>query len=117
MSRAIIFDVSYTYAFFTDRHEIVGISAGLAHNCALTSAGHLYTWGLGADQLGHGPDKNHLSSPQLVESLLPENGGGRVTSVCASGTHTCVVTDTGDTYSWGSSIDMGCLGHGPYIRL
>ena len=53
-----------------------------------------------------------LTTPALVEELLPENGGGRVTSVCASNTHTCAVTDTGDVYSWGYSLDSGSLGHG-----
>lgn len=31
--------------------------------------------GLGSDQLGHGNDQSRLSQPQLLETLLPENGG------------------------------------------
>ena len=89
------------------RQEIIAVSAGLNHNCALSSSGHLYTWGLGSDQLGHGQEKNQLSSPKIVEALLPENGGGLVVDVCASSTHTCAVTATGDVYSWGSSIELG----------
>lgn len=97
---------------YSKRVEIVAISAGQSHNCALSDHGIIWTWGLGSDQLGHGTEANRLSSPHIVEALLPENGGGRVTGVSACSMHTCVVTDCGDVYSWGSSLDSGSLGHG-----
>jgi hypothetical protein len=100
---------------YSKRVEIVAISAGQSYNCALSDHGIIWTWGLGSDQLGHGTEANRLSSPQIVEALLPENGGGRVTGVSACSMHTCVVTDCGDVYSWGSSLDFGSLGHGEAI--
>ena len=85
--------------------NIVQVSAGLTHNIAISCAAHVYTWGLGSDQLGHGPLSNKLSSPQLLETLLPENGGGRVVHASAASSHSCVVTDTGDIYTWGAPPD------------
>ena len=54
----------------------------------------MYTWGLGSNELGHGPQENQLTFPQLVEALLPERGGGRVEFISAQSSHTCAVTDT-----------------------
>lgn len=72
-------------ASFDDREEylaslakpadIVQLVAGRHHCAALSSAGHVYTWGFGSDQLGHGPLENNIATPSLVVSLLPENGG------------------------------------------
>ena len=91
----------------------IAISSGRFHNCALTTAGHVFTWGLGSEQLGHGPQQSQLTYPQLVETLLPENGGGRVQYICAQSDHTCALTDVGDLFTWGSTTDQqGLLGHG-----
>lgn len=66
-----------------------------------------YLRGLGSDQLGHGSLENRLSVPQLLETLLPENGGGRIVVVSAANDRTCVVSDVGDLYTWGSTTDKG----------
>ncbi|CAM9442152.1 unnamed protein product, partial [Ectocarpus fasciculatus] len=51
--------------------------------------------------------------PQLVAAMLPENCGGNPISVSASDQHSCVVTDTGDLFTWGTSGgEGGALGHG-----
>lgn len=58
--------------------NITQISAGYNHFVAIDkSTGYVYTWGFGAVQLGHGTTEtsSHLSLPQLLESILPENGG------------------------------------------
>jgi alpha-tubulin suppressor-like RCC1 family protein len=83
-------------------HHFVGIDASL---------GYVYTWGFGAVQLGHGTAEasSHLSAPLLVESMMAENGGGRAVSVSAAGDRTCIVTDTGDLYSWGFTDTMVCV--------
>lgn len=45
--------------------------------------------------------------------MLPENCGGNPISVSASDQHSCVVTDTGDLFTWGTSGgEGGALGHG-----
>lgn len=46
--------------------------------------------------------------------MLPENCGGNPVSVSASDQHSCVVTDAGDLFTWGTSGEEGgALGHGP----
>jgi len=96
------------------RANVTRVSAGYHHFVAMDgSSGCVFTWGLGAVQLGHGrKEQSHLSSPQLLRSLLPENGGGKVVDVSAAGDRTCVVTSSGDVYTWGFSAETGVLGHG-----
>lgn len=62
---------------------------------------------MGSDQLGHGSHENRLSVPQLLETLLPENGGGRAVMVSAANDRTCVVSDVGDLYTWGATAEKG----------
>jgi alpha-tubulin suppressor-like RCC1 family protein len=70
--------------FAQDTARITKVSAGRYHNVAVSSCGHVYSWGMGADKLGHGSREAFSNQPQLVEALLPENGGGRVVSLSAS---------------------------------
>lgn len=45
--------------------------------------------------------------------MLPENCGGNAVHVSASDRHSCVVTDTGDLFTWGTAGEgVGALGHG-----
>lgn len=45
--------------------------------------------------------------------MLPENCGGNAVHVSASDQHSCVVTDTGDLFTWGAAGEGGgALGHG-----
>ena len=76
------------------------ISAGLYHNCARSCSGHIYLWGLNPNLRG---SESKLSSPELLESLLLENGGGRVIDVSVCNSHFVAVTDLGDVYSWNCS--------------
>lgn len=100
----------------------VAIACAKYHNAAITSDGHVYTWGLHAESLGRnsakGPSKQRnttsgraTSSPQLVTGMMPENGGGFAVAVSASEQHTAVVTDTGALYTWGTSHGKDVLGH------
>lgn len=57
--------------------------------------------------MGHGSHENRLSVPQLLETLLPENGGGRAIMVSAANDRTCVVSDVGDLYTWGATAEKG----------
>jgi hypothetical protein len=63
--------------------------------------------GVGSDQLGHGTLENRLSVPLLLDTLLPENGGGRIVMVSAANDRTCVVSDVGDLYTWGATAEKG----------
>ena len=101
------------------RINVVQVSAGRHHNVALASTGLVYTWGLGADQLGlgagggeeegSGGGVTHTTCPRVVQGM----GQDRGVFVSASAGHTCVVSETGDLYSWGSTDgQQGILGHG-----
>jgi hypothetical protein len=95
--------------------DITQIAAGYNHFVGIDSlTGYVYTWGFGAVQLGHGTAETatHLSVPLLLESMMPERGGGSAVYVSAAGDRTCIVTKTGDLYSWGFTDNMGTLGHG-----
>jgi alpha-tubulin suppressor-like RCC1 family protein len=97
--------------------NITQVAAGPHHNAAISSAAHVYCWGLATDQLGLSPEmlsdrSAQLTRPQLVESLLPEYGGGRAVFVTVCSNRTCVVSDRGDLYTWGSTDEKGILGHG-----
>ncbi|XP_074029211.1 E3 ubiquitin-protein ligase HERC2 [Leptinotarsa decemlineata] len=90
-------------------YEIVDISCGGAHSAAITSTGHLYTWGKGRyGRLGHGDSEDQLK-PKLVEALL----GYKVIDVaCGSGdAQTLCITDDDNVWSWGDG-DYGKLGRG-----
>ena len=95
----------------------VAISSARHHNAAITSDGHVYTWGLHSDALGTPENKKKptmstlMASPQLVEGMLPEKGGGLAVAVSASENHTAVLTSTGTLYTWGATYGANILGH------
>ncbi|XP_030756884.1 E3 ubiquitin-protein ligase HERC2 [Sitophilus oryzae] len=90
-------------------YEVIDIACGGAHSAAITSSGHLYTWGKGRyGRLGHGDSEDQLR-PKLVETLV----GYKVVDVaCGSGdAQTLCVTDDDNVWSWGDG-DYGKLGRG-----
>ncbi|KAG5897066.1 hypothetical protein JTB14_025882 [Gonioctena quinquepunctata] len=90
-------------------YEVIDIACGGAHSAAITSTGHLYTWGKGRyGRLGHGDSEDQLK-PKLVEALL----GYKVIDVaCGSGdAQTLCITDDDNVWSWGDG-DYGKLGRG-----
>jgi alpha-tubulin suppressor-like RCC1 family protein len=91
----------------------VGIACAKYHNTAITSDGHVYTWGLHAESLGRIKRQQHpnSSSPQLVTGMLPENGGGAAVALSASDQHTAVVTECGALFTWGTTYGNNVLGH------
>ncbi|CAM9907301.1 unnamed protein product, partial [Laminaria digitata] len=97
-----------------DRVNITDVAAAKNHNLALSCVGQVFTWGFGADNLGLDPRETRTPrGPRLVAAMLPENCGGNAVHVSASDQHSCVVTDTGDLYTWGTEGEEGgALGHG-----
>jgi len=98
----------------------VAIACAKYHNAAITSDGHVFTWGLHAESLGRsnaGKQQRNstggrsTSSPQLVTGMLPENGGGIAVALSASDQHTAVVTECGALYTWGTTYGNNVLGH------
>ncbi|HEX2079210.1 MAG TPA: hypothetical protein VHG08_15905 [Longimicrobium sp.] len=75
------------------------LSAGLIHNCALTSAGQAWCWGYNADgRLGDSTTNLGLA-PVAVKPL----GGVAFTSISAGSQHTCGLNSSGQAYCWGSN--------------
>ncbi|KAG5682896.1 hypothetical protein PVAND_012214 [Polypedilum vanderplanki] len=89
--------------------SVIDIACGSAHSAAITSEGHLLTWGKGRyGRLGHGDSEDQLK-PKVVEGLL----GYRVIDVaCGSGdAQTLCITDDDNVWSFGDG-DYGKLGRG-----
>lgn len=77
--------------------------------CDVFPASHATNFLLGLDPR----EARTARGPQLVAAMLPENCGGNAVYISASDQHSCVVTDTGDLYTWGASgEDGGALGLG-----
>ncbi len=85
------------------------VSVGLLYTCVVTEDGQLYTFGWGlSGKLGDGRTDNHsVGTPILIDV-----GNGKVVKqVSAGNSHTCVVTEDGQLYTFGSGI-TGILGNG-----
>ncbi|OAP04073.1 hypothetical protein AXX17_AT3G25390 [Arabidopsis thaliana] len=92
-----------------DVHQIV---CGVRHVALVTRQGEVFTWGeeVGG-RLGHGIQVD-ISRPKLVEFLALTN----IDFVACGEYHTCVVSTSGDLFSWGDGIhNVGLLGHGSDI--
>ena len=91
--------------------RVVALAAGYAHGMAVTSAGALYTWGMGdGGKLGHGDDHDQ-HTPKQVEALREV----RVVSAAAGMYHSMVVTGSGAIYTWGVGTH-GALGLGDNVQ-
>lgn len=94
---------------FGDQH-VIFVTAGWAHNMAITSGGVLFSWGLGADgQLGLGDRQNRIT-PTVVKGPW----SGVVQAACGS-EHSLVVSNEGALWSFGSAYH-GELGHNDASR-
>ncbi|XP_072748341.1 E3 ubiquitin-protein ligase HERC2 [Anoplolepis gracilipes] len=85
----------------------VAVSSGGKHCLALSSEGHVYSWGEGDDgKLGHG-NKMSYDRPKLIEDLL----GVEIVDIACGGHHSAAITSAGWLYTWGKGR-YGRLGHG-----
>ncbi|XP_015510519.2 E3 ubiquitin-protein ligase HERC2 [Neodiprion lecontei] len=85
----------------------VAVNSGGKHSLALSSEGHVYSWGEGEDgKLGHG-NKLSYDRPKLIESLL----GMEIVDIACGGHHSAAITNAGWLYTWGKGR-YGRLGHG-----
>ena len=92
--------------------SVVAVSAGRAHNLAVTADGGAWSWGSGGcGMLGHGCEENQLY-PKRIEAF----GAKRVVSVSSGDNCSFAVTADGAVWSWGIGGDC-CLGHGSHEKL
>ncbi|KAI4336482.1 hypothetical protein L6164_015004 [Bauhinia variegata] len=81
------------------------VAAGLLHSACIDENGSVYMFGeRGVDKLNLG-EMNKSTKPSLI-SELPYSE-----EVACGGYHTCVLTRSGELYTWGSN-ENGCLGIG-----
>ncbi len=91
--------------------NVVAVSAGLSHTCALQDDGQVYCWGsdmacqLGLDQDPQDPAPG--SQLRLVPTPVP--GMGSAVSISAGADHSCAALADGTAWCWGRNY-MGQLG-------
>lgn len=92
--------------------NIVDIAAGSLHTLALSSEGHVFSWGCNdTGALGKGdkiPEEEEFN-PSQVKGELEDK---KVVQIKAGAGHSFALTDQGELYSWGIYKDIaGGLGH------
>jgi hypothetical protein len=89
--------------------QAMTISAGGAHTCGLTAAGHAYCWGINSmGQLGDGTNLERLTPTAVA-------GGLRFVRIATGDSHTCALTADGEAYCWGNN-NRGRLGDATTIN-
>lgn len=86
--------------------DVVAITAGDYHTCALANTGTLFCWG--------DNDSGQLGDNSTIEGVTPAAVNGlpaNLQAISAGSGHTCALTSTGDVYCWGDN-GRGQLGDG-----
>ena len=87
-----------------DKH-VESLSCGYEHSLALTSSGHIYTWGQGeGGLLGHGNVET-----QVVPKKVAFFKKIKVSKAVTGALHNLAITQDGAMYSWGRA-EGGQLG-------
>ena len=91
--------------------NIVAISSGGLHTCALTRAGNVKCWGSAYyGQLGNGTLWGNRSTPVNVRTSITDPSPlGGIVAISAGGGHTCALTEQNHVKCWGWR-DSGQLG-------
>ncbi len=85
--------------------NVVMLSAGLRHVCALLNSGHVKCWGGNyAGAIGDGTSGTDRTTPVDVQGL------SNVKSIAAGGYHTCALLENGGVKCWGDN--RGAIGDG-----
>lgn len=93
--------------FLTPLTNIVQVSGGSSHTCALTTTGGVKCWGWNeSGQIGDGTTRTERPTPVDVTGL-----GSEVAAIAAGGYFSCALTTTGGVKCWGMNVH-GELGDG-----
>lgn len=88
--------------------EVIAVSAGDDHTCALTSEGVVKCWGSdNFSQLGDVADNIRSNIPVYVDGF--DEAGEDAIAISAGAYHTCLITSGGGVKCWGDN-QMGQLG-------
>ncbi len=95
--------------------NIVQITSGGSHTCALTSSGNVKCWGEGdSGQLGNGKIYTLYEGTSYPVDVISRNSGtplGNIVQISSRGSKTCALTSSGNVKCWGSG-GGGFLGDG-----
>jgi alpha-tubulin suppressor-like RCC1 family protein len=90
--------------------DVVGISAGLVHTCAVASTGRIRCWGFnGFQQLGDGTTDDRL----IPTDVMPDPFQRNFIGVASGEIHTCGLTVFHIVVCWGDN-SLGQLGQGTF---
>ena len=82
--------------------DIVQVSAGAEHSCALTSGGNVKCWGYAnSGQLGNGNKANSKWPVYVIEKDGSSNTLDSIVQIAAGIVHTCALTTEGGVKCWG----------------
>ena len=96
--------------------NIVQISTGGEHACALNSSGNVLCWGnAGSGRLGNNATENSSFPVQVVGPDTNNNNSGddvlgNIVQISAGGSYTCALNSSGNVLCWGDGIH-GKLGN------
>ena len=94
--------------------DILSLSAGSSHTCAVTTNDNVKCWGRGdSGQLGNGATENSNSSTpvDVHTSAMDSSPLSGIISLSVGDSHTCALTTNGNVKCWGGG-DLGRLGNG-----
>lgn len=100
-----------------ENKDIVSVTAGFWHTCAIDSDGVAYCWGLNdKGQLGNNLDSDGDSISDNSVLPVPVHTGGvmagkKIASVAIGQRHTCAISTDNKVYCWGDN-SWGQLGDG-----
>ena len=91
--------------------DIVQVTGGLAHNCALTSKGEVRCWGWGEDgELGNGDDANTKYPVVVIAEEDSTEPIKNIVQIASGNAHVCALTSGGEVRCWGNGAN-GRLGN------
>ncbi|MEM9713423.1 MAG: fibronectin type III domain-containing protein [Actinomycetota bacterium] len=110
ISRIGIIDVPADHGDVDVGGDVIQVSAGADHTCALTANGRVRCWGDGSDgQLGRGNDDD-VGDDETPASAGNARLGTRAVQVSVGDDHTCAITVSGAVRCWGEAAE-GQLGY------